>query len=471
MQAQAGPQAVLINCPVQEIFFGGARGGGKTFGVLLKLAHKAKAYGGHYNAVIFRKELPSLDDAIEASHQVFSGLAKWQDQKKTWRFVSGARIRFRPLENLNDAGKYQGQNLTDIVVEEAGEYPDPAPIFRLWGALRSAHGIPTQFILTGNPGGPGHQWLKDRYVAPHPNGMKILEESFDDGFGNSRVMQRIFIPSKVTDNQILLQRDPNYVVAIKKTGSEALVKAWLHGSWDEVQGAFFDCFGGQHIVNPFPIPDHWLKFRSMDWGSAAPFAVGWWTLVEDECALPKNSLVMFREWYGAKKSATGAYEGLKMTAEEVAQGIQQRTFEEIEYSVIDPSAFKQDGGPSIAERMWNQGVRFRRADNKRIGTEDGKGPIGGWDQVRARLLGDTGKPLLYFVRDCQHTIRTLPSLRHDINRPEDLDTAAEDHCADMVRYACMSRPHVRTPPPKTIPAGYIFDTGIKHKRDDFWTTK
>ena len=154
---QRGPQKSLIDCALAEIFYGGARGGGKTDGVLGKYALKAERYGADFNAIFFRRELPMLDDAIERSHSLYGPIAPygWNEQKKTWRFPNGGRLRFRPLERVSDAEKYQGQNVTDACVEEAGNYPDSAPIDRLNGVLRSAAGVPTQLILTGNPGGPG----------------------------------------------------------------------------------------------------------------------------------------------------------------------------------------------------------------------------------------------------------------------------------------------------------------------------
>ena len=158
---QAGPQKALIDCPYPEIFYGGARGGGKTDGVLGKYGLKAERYGQHLNAIFFRRELPALDDAVERSKQMFTPLgAHWSDQKKTWTFPWGGRMRFRPLERVEDAEKYQGQNVTDACVEEAGQYPQPAPIDRLNGIVRSAAGVPTQLILTGNPGGAGQGWIK-----------------------------------------------------------------------------------------------------------------------------------------------------------------------------------------------------------------------------------------------------------------------------------------------------------------------
>jgi hypothetical protein len=148
--------------------------------------------------------------------------------------------------------------------------------------------------------------------------------------------------------------------------------------------------------------------------------------------------------------------GLKLTAEQVAQGIRSHELgEKMDDAVLDPSAFAQSGGPSIAERMEMAKVLWRAADNKRVGK---LGAMGGWDQLRARLVGtcqrddkgqvlwDSGNPLLLFFSTCTHTIRTLPALQHDELKPEDVDTEAEDHAPDETRYACMSRPIVHDAP-------------------------
>lgn len=461
---QRGPQKALIDCPVYEIFYGGARGGGKTDGVLGKMGLKAERYGSHFNAVFFRRELPQLDDAIERSQEIYGRIgAKFQDQKKTWRFPGGGRLRFRPLERTADAEKYQGQNLTDACIEEAGNFPDPAPIKRLHGALRSAHGVPVQMHLTGNPGGPGQQWIKERYVDHAPLGMEIIRERFK--YGEIEVVRsRVFIPAKVWDNKILLATDPDYVANLHLVGSDALVQAWLDGNWDAVEGAFFDCWGPQHIIKPFKVPDWWMKFRSMDWGSARPFSVGWWAVASDSVVhpdkfvIPRGALVRYREWYGKKEANVG----LKMTAEKVAQGVIERTPGEVEkiagkrydgvaenvgYTVADPSMFAQDGGPSLVERMTPYIKGLRRADNRRIAT---LGHLGGWDQMRQRLIGED-RPMIYCFDTCRDSIRTIPVLQHDDLRPEDLDTESEDHAADEWRYACMSRPYTKPKPAAARP--------------------
>ena len=135
--------------------------------------------------------------------------------------------------------------------------------------------------------------------------------------------------------------------------------------------------------------------------------------------------------------------GLRLTAEAIAAGIKAREADDPTpmIGVADPAMFAEDGGPSIAQRMIGCGVIFRPADNKRVA---GRGAMGGWDQVRARLEGDAdGKPMLLLFSTSRDLIRTLPALQHDDARPEDVDSDMEDHAPDSARYACMSRPFVR----------------------------
>ena len=427
---QPGPQHALITCPVFEVFYGGARGGGKTDGMIGgDWPLHAQKYGEHARGIFFRREMPQLEAAIDRSKQIYSMLgAVWQEQKKLWTFPNGATLRFRHLERDSDAEKYQGHDYTRVYFEELTNYPDPKPVMKIKGTLRSGAGVPCGFRATGNPGGPGHNWVKSRYIDPSPSGYKIIDE---EGLG------RVYIPARLTDNQILTTSDPLYVARLKQAGSEQLVRAWLDGDWSIVDGAYFDCWSTDLVIKPFEIPSHWLRFRSFDWGSAAPFSAGWWAVAgEYYNGIPKGALVRYREWYGAKSANVG----LKLTAEQVSQGIRdlEAAGEEISYSVADPAIFAEDGGPSIAERMAP--IHWRRADNKRT---PGHKQIGGWDQMRQRMVGQDGKPMLYCFDTCVDSIRTIPVLQHDHNKPEDLDTNAEDHAADEWRYACMSRPWIR----------------------------
>jgi hypothetical protein len=449
---QAGPQAALVSCPVQEILYGGARGGGKTDGVLGRIGLRAGQFGRHYNCVVFRREMPQADDMLERARELYEQVAEFRENDSSFRFANGARLRFRPLQRVSDAEKYQGQNLTDVCIEEAGNFPDDSAILRLYGALRSAHGIPTSMVMTANPGGPGQHWIASRFrILEYPDGFQVIRQRLPGG----HLAERVFIPARVRDNRILLENDPNYVRNLYLVGSRELVRAWLDGDWAAVAGAFFDCWEpARHIVRPFVVPDDWLRFRSMDWGSARPASIGWWAVVGDDfrhpadpgVTLPRGCLVRYRELY----VADGPNQGRKWTAEQVADEIKRLSGDEkVAYTTADPAMFAQDGGPSLAERFGQRGVHLRPADNKRVAQ---RGALGGWDMMRQRLLGDDdGRPMVVCFTTCRDSIRTIPALQHDDGRPEDIDTDGEDHAADEWRYACTSRPWLRQIKPRGDP--------------------
>lgn len=451
---QAGPQAALVKCPVFEVFYGGARGGGKTDSMIGgDWPLHAQKYGKHAKGIFFRRELPQLEAAIERSKELYTHLgARWQEQKKTWVFPNGATLKFRPLERDSDAEKYQGHDYTRVYFEELTNYPSPKPVMKIKATLRSGAGVPVGFRATGNPGGPGHNWVKTRYIDPNPEGFEILEESG---------LKRVFIPAKVQDNKILMDNDPDYVNRLKQSGSKTLVKAWLDGDWAIIDGAYFDCWSQEMVIDPFEIPADWKRFRSFDWGSAKPFSVGWWAIANDDYKdIPCGALVRYREWYGSKEPNVG----LKLTAEAVREGIIKREEKgECVYGVADPAIFSEDGGPSIAERMLP--LIWRPADNKRVA---GRGRIGGWDQMRQRMIG-VDKPMIYCFKTCYDSIRTIPVLQHDENKPEDLNTDGEDHAADEWRYACMSRPWF-IPKDNESEKPHSNDYGIDDEEDESWQT-
>jgi hypothetical protein len=437
--AQDGPQRALIACPIFEVFFGGARGGGKTDGVLGDFVEHADAYGEHAIGIMLRRQRTELIETIERSRQIYAPLG-WQyhEQDKMWRAPNGARLRFAYLERDADAEGYQGHSYTRVYVEEIGNFPRSAPILRLMATLRSGAGVPVGFRATGNPGGPGHQWVRARYIDPAPFGWRVVTDAVSG-------LERVYIPSRVSDNHFLGE---DYIQRLRASGSKELIRAWLEGDWDVIEGAFFDCWEPQrHVVRPFTIPEGWPRIRSMDWGSAKPFSVGWWAVVSDDYhgdgfVLPRGCLVRYREWYGSSAPNVG----LKLTAEQVGEGILARDKDDLKIadSVLDPAAFAEDGGPSIAERITKGAggkIHFRPADNKRVPQ---RGAMGGWDQMRARLVGDDdGRPMLVMFSTCVDSIRTIPALQHDPIRAEDLDTDGEDHAADETRYACMSRPWLK----------------------------
>jgi hypothetical protein len=438
---QPGPQTEAIRATwCSELFFGGARGGGKSDYLLADFLQDVPTYGHNWRGVLFRRTFPELQELILRSRTLFinSG-AVWREKLMEWCWPNGAFLRMRYLESVDDASRYQGHQYTWIGWDELTQWPTDEGYGMIFACLRNAEeAIPTKRIrASGNPGGPGHGWVKARFIDPAPLG-------YVPHYDAETEMWRMFIPSKLHDNRALMQKDPTYQARLKAVGSPQLVKAWLEGDWNVVTGAFFPEFGEEHIVRPVPLPKHWTRFGGFDFGSARPFSFHWFAVSDglddnnEPSQFPKNSIVIYREDYGC----SAPNKGLSLTAEEIADRILAKMppGESLSYVAADPACWKEEGGPSIAERMMQRGLSsLRKADNSRIA---------GWDQLRARLKGEDGKPMLYVFSTCEHLIRTIPLLQHDQRRPEDIDTDGEDHAGDSTRYGLMSRPYASTLPVK-----------------------
>lgn len=450
-------QSVAFTSPATEILYGGAAGGGKSHLMRIAAIMWAVEISG-LQVYLFRRIREDLiKNHIEGPHGFRAVLAQWilagicDIVGDEIRFNTGSKIYLCHCKDEKDRFKYLGAEIHLLLIDELTHFTEV--IYRLLRSRVRMVGIklPPKYegrfpriICGSNPGGVGHTWVKSTFVdGVQPSTMRWVSKSQGG-------MLRQFIQAKLDDNPSMLKDSPDYIDKLEGLGSVALVKAMRDGDWEIVEGAFFDCWSREkHVIEPFAIPEHWYVFRSMDWGSAKPFSVGWWAVPTDDFQLldgrviPRGALVRYREWYGAPKDENGVSipnVGVKMFAEEVGKGILEREKGDgVKYGVLDPSAFAEDGGPSIHDRM--KGVYFKRADNKRVPL---RGAMGGWDQMRSRLIGDgDGRPMIYCFNTCLDSIRTIPALQHDTNRPEDLDTDMEDHAADEWRYACMSRPYVR----------------------------
>lgn len=233
-QPQPGPQTYLLSCPVEDIFFGGAKGGGKTDGLIGDwLTHNAK-YGRYTHGLLTRKTYPELGEVMARCQDLFPALnAVWHAADKQWEMANGGRLDLRFLETEADATKYEGHEFTWQGFDEVGDNPTPAPYDRLRSRLRSKHGIPCTSRLTGNPGGSGHTWLKKRYITPAPPMRPFWDAA--------REVHRVYIPSRLSDNRILNAGDPEYARRLRGSGTQQQVKAWLDGSWEDYNsGGHFD---------------------------------------------------------------------------------------------------------------------------------------------------------------------------------------------------------------------------------------
>ncbi len=434
---QTGPQADFLACPADEVFYGGARGGGKSHGVLLDFAKHAMEFGENVNGILFRRSYPELEDLQGKAERIFPYLnATWRAQARKWLFPSGANLKMRYLSNEDSANHYIGHEYTWMGFDQLDLWPKQATVDKLKANLRNPHGIPSRMVSTGNPGGVGHNWIKARYIDPAPARSLIKTE-------NGTTL--CYIPAKVYDNKILLKADPTYIDRLKESGPEWLVRAWLHGDWDIVAGGMFDDVWRRdiHVVEPFEIPQSWRIDRSFDWGSSAPFSVQWWAESDGTpvqatgYTYPRGTLFHIAEWYGCTGNPN---EGVKMLASEIARGIldtEKQMNRRIKAGSADPSIFSHQNGTSIADEMARVGVRWDRADNTRKA---------GWEKMRRLFKASSQERMeeagLFIFSTCRNFIRTVPSLPRDSRDLDDLDTTAEDHIADACRYRIMQTRNV-----------------------------
>jgi hypothetical protein len=465
-------QMVAFESLATEILYGGAAGGGKSFLMRLAAIIWCSAIPG-LQVYLFRRVYDDLiKNHMEGPAGFRSMLAGWvlcgfvKIVENEIRFWNGSKIYLCHCQHEKDRFKYQGAEIHVLLIDELTHFTDKIYRFLRNRVRMVGIEVPAQYagrfpriICGANPGGVGHQFVKATFIdGVQP--LKVYQAPPSEGG-----MLRQFIPARLEDNPSMNDNDPGYENRLAGLGSASLVRAMRYGDWDIVEGAFFDNFQkARHVIRPFTIPEHWLRFRAGDWGSAKPFSFGWYAVASEhfiagpKVLIPRGALVRYREWYGVATDSEGRFVpdvGLKMNAEVVGAGVRERDQgNAISYGVLDPAAFTADGGPSIQERMMRgtngtNGATFRRADNARVAH---RGAMGGWDQVRARLDGDEdGRPMLFFFETCVHAIRTIPALQHDEDRPEDLNTNMEDHAADEVRYACMSRPYQRVAPPPPLP--------------------
>lgn len=225
---QAGPQALLVACPADDILFGGARGGGKTDAMLGDAGMYSQAHAPHFRGLLIRRTYDELDEVVARSQDLFLPLgARWQAGRYTWRFPWGGFLKLRYLKRDEDANRYQGHSYNWLGTDEAGNFPDVRPLDKLSATLRDKHGVPIREIKTANPGGPGQAWLVDRYIKPALPMVPHLDPE------TGRV--RVYIPSRITDNPALVGNDPGYMRRLRGAGPSWLVSAWLKGDWYATQ--------------------------------------------------------------------------------------------------------------------------------------------------------------------------------------------------------------------------------------------
>lgn len=410
-------------------FYGGAKGGGKSKGLQLIMLLRRFKYP-ESTAGIFRRTYPELEgNHIRPLFQAFPALRNYYNEsKKLLTFPNGSTLQFCHCQNEKDVDLYQGREFSDLAIDEAGQWTE-AMFRKLQGSNRSSKaGITARSILTGNPGGIGHTWLKRLFV----------ERRFND---QERPEDYTFIQALVDDNAALIENDPDYVRRLESEPNQALRKAFRYGDWDIFAGQYFgEIRREKHLIEPFNIPPHWPRFGAYDFGFNHPAAFGYFTVDED------GNIYLYREVVAPGKRV-----------DQFAAMLNQfQDTKKLEYIKAGHDCWTNKAvlksGPTpktIAEEFYSHGIILSRATVDRIQGANQVRNFMAWQD----LANGRSEPRFYIFNTCPLTFDCLTRMQHDPDRVEDVlkvdategDLNSGDDPYDMVRYGLMSRPFLPNP--------------------------
>ncbi len=421
--------------------YGGARGGGKSWAMRMKLILLALNYGG-IQILLLRRTLAELrENHLLPMMAILKGIATYSAGEKEFRFQNGSRIKLGYCDSENDVLQFQGQAYEVIGLEEATHFTEFQFLAltesnRVSGNMKT--GFKPRMYFTCNPGGVGHEWVKRRFIDREFRGSEKPEDY-------------IFVKSLVFDNKYIMENNPEYLDTLMNL-PETRRKAMLYGDWDAFEGAFFPEFDPRRhiIVGKADIPEGAIRFRALDYGLDMTACL-WCAACGD------GSIIIYRELYESNLLLSEA-------AERIISATDKN--ERIRYTVASPDLWnrRQESGKSGFDIMSASGLRnMIKADNSRIA---------GWRVVREYLKSGSsygGEPKLRISSECKNLIRCIPLLRFDERVREDAaDTPHEiTHAPEAMRYALMSR-QPKTPKKQKnrfTASVYTFDEG--REENDF----
>jgi hypothetical protein len=384
------------------VLYGGAAGGGKSYWLrwwpiewLIRVAYKQL---GLKNVVfgLFCEDYPSLKDRHLTKMAV--EIPPWLGEVKESTVYGLCLILNQEfgggviaLRNLDDPSKYQSSEFAGIAVDELTKNPEETFSF-----LRSRMRWPgiehTKFIAGTNPGSVGHNWVRKLWIDRK---FPVQEEQSD---------QFVYVPAKAADNPHISKTYLSSLASLP----EKQRKAFLEGDWNIFEGQFFTEFEpAAHVCEYFKIPASWAKIRTIDVSGRGGWTACLWLAIDTD-----KRVWVYREYY-----ATGR------DADEHARQIASLSVDEnmmpedYKYTVMDSSAWDKLGMPeTFAEIYEREGVYGLVPSSKKR--------VMGWDSVHRYLRPrdeNKGVPQMKFFAECSELIRTLPTLSHDKNVPDDVD--------------------------------------------------
>ena len=409
-------QKLFMDAKESEVLFGGAAGGGKSYGQVVDALLFALKYPKS-KQLILRRTFSELDKSLIRTalglypREIFT----FNSSSHTGKFKNGSCIDFGYCAVENDVYQYQSAEYDCIRFDELTHFTEMQYLY-LISRVRGANDYPKQVKSSTNPGGIGHVWVKERFVDASPPG-----ESFTGRDG----MKRIFIPSLLTDNTFLMKADGDYKKRLEAL-PESEKRALLYGDWNIFEGQYFTEFSRErHVITPFEIPRGWRKYRTIDYGLDR-LAVLWIAISEE------GRSYVYREFCES---------GLTISA--AAREITERTpkGEDIYATLAPPDLWSrsQETGKSKASIFSEFGVNLTKTSNEREC---------GWLAIKELLTSEDAGIRIF--ETATEIIRCLPALTRDKIRPTDCANEPHEitHAPDALRGFAIfyTRPNIETEP-------------------------
>ncbi len=417
-------QQLFFEARAAYVCYGGARGGGKSWCVQHKSILMAARWPG-IRILILRRTFPELrENHIRPMRKLAGAMARYKATDKTLEFVNGSLIVFGYCDNEDDVDQYQGQEYDVIFIDEATHFTE-YQFQTLTACVRGANDFPKRMYLTCNPGGPGHAWVKRLFI----------DRRFRAG---ERSEDYVFIPAKVTDNRVLMEKDPDYVRKLDNL-PPGKREAWRDGNWDVFVGQYFTEWDrDKHVCEPFQPPAWWRWYVTMDYGldMLAALLIG----VDDN-----GGAYVVGEVYEGRDLGDG-HDGLIVS--EAAKAVRELAAGHTITTYLAPPDLwnaRQETGKSVADIFAEHGVYLTRTGNDRV---DGWMAVKEWLKIQ-RCEDGVERPRLRFFPNCRNIIRTLPLLQYDEKRPNDVANTPHEltHAPDALRGFCVYRTAKGCEPP------------------------
>lgn len=416
-------QETFLNSKAFETLFGGAAGGGKSFGQLVDAFLFALQYAKS-KQIIFRRTFADLEKSlIRVSLELYpKEIASYNSSKHTWTFKNRSVIDFGYIDNEKDVYQYQSAEYDIIRFDELTHFTEYMYVYMI-SRCRGANKFPKGIKSSTNPGGVGHSWVKKRFIdIGEPN--KIHSCILESG----QTTTRVFIPSLVQDNKFLLASDPDYIKRLDNL-PEKERKALKYGDWEIYDGVFFPEFTRRtHVVEPFKIPEHWNRYISIDYGLDM-FAVLFHAIDTN------GEDYIYNEIHKSNLIVSEAAKLLKTYPD----------YKKVKYIYAPPDLWnrRNDTGKSAAEIFWENGVHLTKCSADRV---NGWLAVKEWVKLYETIDEQTGETIkkskLHVFNHCVNIIANLPEIQRDDKNPNDCATEPHEltHITDSLRYFCISRP-------------------------------